>query len=911
MTLDKTELSLGVALLRGFWRLVLVSTLLSAGLVSITAPSAHAVSTDCTVAGGSKCTATFSATGSRENWNVPAGIVSIDVVLTGAAGGTGTSPSNSAGGKGAQISATNSVTPGETLITLAGGIGVSATGNGGAGGGGGSFLVRNSNTTALVVAGGGGGGQGNCCSVYSTGIDASLTNDGTASTANSSAVGAAGTGGNGCGTSTTNGGGAGGGWLTDGGYGSVSGQQGRGWPNGSTGGTGGSCASYTTGGNGGFGGGGGACGGGGGGGGGYSGGGGSGGQSNWGGGGGGGSYIISGATGTSSTAGVGTGNGSVTITYLNAPVPTSFTSAQSTPTKTASAITFSITFSQNVNTVANSDFSNSGTATGCTLSISGASGTTFTLTITSCGEGTLIPQVNAGSVYGTVTSTNGPAANAPTTTPITIDRTAPTISSVTTATTTYIPGSVISLTASFSESVTITGSPRIPITIGSTTRYATYASSSDSKTATFQYTVATSASDIDTDGIAVISPLEVNSGSIQDIATNAMSAFSFTPPTTTSVYVYQLASAPTITSLTPGNAQITVNFTSGANGGASISNYKYSLNSGAYTSAGVSTSPFTISGLTNGTSYSITIRAVTAAGDGNVSNSLSASPSTVVVAGGSDITRVYGTGSSSTAFTASGGTSPYTFSLTGGSSGISVNSSSGVVTTLDTLTVGTYSPSVTATDSFGTPRVGSKVINISIIQDTPTVTISLPNSNTSAALGGAITITASVSKDGVINFKVDGVSISGCASVSSSNGSATCSWTPGALGGVVLTALLAPTDSTNYRNATSTNLNITVVNGITTLTLSLPGGVTSAQKSKAITITANFDQAGKLSIWVNGLRIPGCYNMSVTGTSRTCTWKPTIQTQVKLTAKLAPSNNAYSAATAMLPVNVVRRTSSR
>lgn len=889
----------------------LVSTLIAAGLMSVTTPSANAATTDCTVAGGSKCTASFAASGARENWNVPAGIISIDVVVTGAAGGTGTSPSNSAGGKGAQISATISVAPGETLITLAGGMGVSATGNGGAGGGGGSFLVRNSNTTALVVAGGGGGGQGNCCSTYSTGINASLTNDGTASTANSSSVGAAGTGGNGGASGASLGGGAGGGWLTDGADGATVGQRGRSWPNGSTGGTGGTCAGYTTGGSGGFGGGGGACSGAGGGGGGYSGGGGSGGSTDWGGGGGGGSYIISGATSTSSTAGVGTGNGSVTITYLNAPIPTSFTSSQSSPTKTASSITFAITFSQNVNTVANGDFSNAGTATGCTFTISGASGTTFTLTVTSCGEGTLIPQVNAGSVYGTVTSTNGPAANALTTTPITIDRTAPTISSVTTATTTYIPGSVISLTASFSESVTITGSPRIPITIGSTTRYATYASSSDSKTATFQYTVATSASDIDTDGIAVISPLELNSGSILDIATNAMAAFSFTPPTTTSVYVYQLASAPTITSLTPGNAQITVNFTSGANGGASISNYKYSLNSGAYTSAGVSTSPFTISGLTNGTSYTVVIRAVTAAGDGAISTSLSATPSTVVVSGGSDITRIYGTSSNSTAFTASGGTAPYAFTLTGGSAGISINSSSGVVSTADTLTVGTYTPSVVATDSFGTPRVGSKIMNIIIIQDTPTVTISLPNSNSSAALGGAITITASVSKDGVINFKLGGVSISGCASVSSSNGSATCAWTPGALGGVVITAVLAPTDSTNYRSTSSADLNITVVNGVTTLTLSLAGGVSSVQKSRPIVITANFDQAGKLSIWVNGLRLPGCYNISVTGTARTCTWKPSIQTQVKLTAKLIPSNNAYSATTALLPVNVVRRTSPR
>ena len=180
---------------------------------------------------------------------------------------------------------------------------------------------------------------------------------------------------------------------------------------------------------GGYGGGGAAFGGGGGGGGGYSGGAGASGSSNWGGGGGGGSYSI--ATSASSSVLSTFGDGSVAITYLNAPTPTTFSSTQSTPTNTSSAISYSIEMSQNVTGMATGDFSNAGTATGCSFAVDASSGTNFTLTVSSCGEGTVIPRLAKDSVFGTVTNTNGPGDATNATTNITIDRTAPSLSSVT------------------------------------------------------------------------------------------------------------------------------------------------------------------------------------------------------------------------------------------------------------------------------------------------------------------------------------------------------------------------------------------------------------------------------------------------------------------------------------------------
>jgi hypothetical protein len=82
--------------------------------------------------------------------------------------------------------------------------------------------------------------------------------------------------------------------------------------------------------------------------------------------------------------------------------------------------------------------------------------------------------------------------------------------------------------------------------------------------------------------------------------------------------------APTLNSVTAGDRRVTVAFTAGANNGAAITDYEYSLNGGAYTSAGTTTSPFTITGLSGRTAYSVTIKARNSAGLSTASSSLSA-----------------------------------------------------------------------------------------------------------------------------------------------------------------------------------------------------------------------------------------------------------------------------------------------
>lgn len=390
------------------------------------------------------------------------------------------------------------------------------------------------------------------------------------------------------------------------------------------------------------------------------------------------------------------------------PNVSSFTTAVTTPTNTLNSLSYTLTLSESSSGLSSSDFTNAGSSTGCTFTPSATFGTTFTITVSSCSEGTVIPQLIANSVTGA--SVSGPATNSNGRLTA-IDRTAPTISSVSTTNGNYSSAVTpnLNLTVAFNESVTVTGTPRIPLTIGTTTRYANFVSLTDSKTATFRFTVTVDYNDIDLDGISVISPLETNTGTISDLATNSMTNFTFAPPVTTSVNVYQPPSAPTIDSITANNTSLTVYFTAGAANGSTVSNYQFSTNNGGSFSVLSPTdavSPVTITGLTNGTTYQIVIKAISNLGVGLASNMVGSAP--------------------------------------------------------------------TASAS---------------------VSISLTASATTANKGTPITITAQVNQAGVITFFWNGERIPGCIKKPATT-SATCIWKPSVTGQWSINALLDPTDPT-------------------------------------------------------------------------------------------------------------------
>jgi len=86
-------------------------------------------------------------------------------------------------------------------------------------------------------------------------------------------------------------------------------------------------------------------------------------------------------------------------------------------------------------------------------------------------------------------------------------------------------------------------------------------------------------------------------------------------------------SAPTLNSVSSGDTYLSVAFTAGASGGDPITSYQYSLDGGStWTTASGTSSPVIISGLVDGTSYPVVLRAMSAAGPGAASNRKSGTP---------------------------------------------------------------------------------------------------------------------------------------------------------------------------------------------------------------------------------------------------------------------------------------------
>jgi hypothetical protein len=196
------------------------------------------------------------------------------------------------------------------------------------------------------------------------------------------------------------------------------------------------------------------------------------------------------------------------------------------------------------------------------------------------------------------------------------------------------------------------------------------------------------------------------------------------------------SAAPTITSVTPGDGQITLGFTAGADGGTSITNYQFQVNGGAWQSRSPvsTTSPLTVTGLTNGTPYSIRIRAVSSIGDAIASATVTTTPRTTAAAPTS-LSATAGSGSATISFTPGddGGSTiiNYEYSIDAGSTWTAVSpmdSTSPV--TISGLTNGTaYSVSLRAATVSGAGTASSPV------SVTPIGVVGAPTGLTATASG--------------------------------------------------------------------------------------------------------------------------------------------------------------------------------
>jgi hypothetical protein len=186
---------------------------------------------------------------------------------------------------------------------------------------------------------------------------------------------------------------------------------------------------------------------------------------------------------------------------------------------------FTVTFSAPVNGVDASDFTlvGTGTASGALASVSG-SGTSWTVTVNSVtGDGTLrLDLNNAGDPIIDNFGNRLTAAHTGDQS-YTIQHTPPAVTSVTVpADGTYVAGQNLDFTTTFSEAVTVTGTPRVALTLDTGgTVYATYVSGSGTNTLTFRDVVAAGQQDLT--GITNASAIDLNGGTIKDAAGNAAS----------------------------------------------------------------------------------------------------------------------------------------------------------------------------------------------------------------------------------------------------------------------------------------------------------------------------------------------------------------------------------------------------
>jgi len=173
--------------------------------------------------------------------------------------------------------------------------------------------------------------------------------------------------------------------------------------------------------------------------------------------------------------------------------------------------------------------------------------------------------------------------------------------------------------------------------------------------------------------------------------------------------------APLNVAAVAGNAQATVSFTPPAsNGGSPITSYTVTSSPDAANPSGVTAtgtaSPITVTGLTNGTTYTFTVTATNAAGTGPAS--IASNAMTPIAPPGPPlaVTAVAGNAQATVSFTppASNGGSPITsYTATSSPGGITATGAAGPITVTGLTNGTTYTFTVAATNAAGTGPASS------------------------------------------------------------------------------------------------------------------------------------------------------------------------------------------------------------
>jgi hypothetical protein len=259
--------------------------------------------------------------------------------------------------------------------------------------------------------------------------------------------------------------------------------------------------------------------------------------------------------------------------------------------------------------------------------------------------------------------------------------------------------------------------------------------------------------------------------------------------------------------------------------------YTYSISSGALP-AGVTLSSNTISGTpTTVGNYSFTIT-VTDASDGatsTVTATITVNPPLTITTNPSQAIRVVGT-AFSTNIAASGGTSPYTYSISNGSlpPGVSLNPNTGVIAGVPTA-AGTYIYAIRVTDTVNATR--TVTTRIPVVN--PPLTAAITNSSQTADVGQSITpitITAS-GGTGIYTYSISSGSLPAGVTLSSN----TITGTPTTVGNYNFIVTVRDTANTTRTLTAAITVNPPLTAAITNSSQTVDVG----QSITPITITAS------------------------------------------------------------------------
>ena len=276
----------------------------------------------------------------------------------------------------------------------------------------------------------------------------------------------------------------------------------------------------------------------------------------------------------------------------------------------------------------------------------------------------------------------------------------------------------LNFTLTTNKPVTVTGTPRLAIDVGGVTRYAGYVSGSGTSQLTFGYAV--QPRDFDANGIALVSPLDLNGGTLTDSQGNAATNLGFTAPDTSGIRIQTYTASFVTSPINSANANA-ISFTiAKAPQGAT---YDYTLTSsggggsitgsGTITSASQTVSGVDVSSLPPGT-LTLSVTATTASGGTGAARQATAALDALPPAGYAvtfQAASVNAANAASTDIQIAGGEigASYSFSISSSGGGTPVTGSGTVsadpqaVTGLDLsgLADGTLTASVTLTDGSG------------------------------------------------------------------------------------------------------------------------------------------------------------------------------------------------------------------